>query len=94
MSLDVPYNYAQEHLAEILDQVEGSHEIAVIHRQGHSDVALVPADDLASLRQAARQRSPKNAFRLLAAIRRTRRGVARPREVGEPRLEVQTDRGD
>ncbi len=74
MSLEITYNYAQEHLAEVLNQVEDSHEIAVIHRQGHKDIAVIPADELASLRDAAQPvRSPKNAFRLLTAIRRARR---------------------
>ncbi len=53
MSLEIPYRYAQEHLAEVLDQVENSHEVAVIHRQGHKDVAVISADDLATLHQAA-----------------------------------------
>ncbi len=74
MSLEITYRYAEEHLAEVLDQVEDSHEVAVIHRQGHKDVAVISVDDLATLRQAAQPvRSPKAAFRLLTAIRRARR---------------------
>ena len=92
MSLEVTYNYAQEHLAEILDQVEGSRETAVIHRQGHEDMALIPADELASLSERAHAvRSPKNAFRLLAAIHKARRGIGRSRRLGEARGEPGTD---
>lgn len=88
MSLDVTYNYVQEHLAELLDQVEDSHEVAVIHRQGHKDVAVIPADDLARLRERAEPvRSPKNAFRLLAAIHKARREDALAREPRQTRRE-------
>ena len=81
MSLEVTYSYARKHLAEVLNQVEDRHEVAVIHREGHKDVAVISADDLASLREAARPaRSPKNAFRLLSAIRRARRGTAGERD--------------
>jgi antitoxin YefM len=78
MSLEVTYSYARKHLAEVLEQVEERHEVAVIHREGHKDVAVISADDLASLREAAQPtRSPRNAFRLLSAIRRARRGAGR-----------------
>lgn len=50
-------------------------EAAVIERRGHGDMALIPADELASLRETAYLlRSPKNAARLLAALARARRG--------------------
>ena len=92
MSLEVTYRYAQEHLGEVLDQVEGSREAAVIHRQGHEDVALIPADELASLREKARSmRSPKNAFRLIAAIHKARHGNGPTTRFSEPQGNLGAD---
>jgi len=57
------------------DEVEDSREAAVIQRRGHEHMALIPADELSSLRETAYLlRSPGNAVRLLAALTRTRRG--------------------
>jgi antitoxin YefM len=92
MSLEVTYNYAQEHLAELLDQVEGSREFAVIHRQGHEDMVLIPADELASLRERARPvRSPQKAFRLIAAIHKARHENSPSARFGEMRGESRAD---
>ncbi len=49
----VSYSHAREHFAEIWDQLEDNREFAVIHRRGHEDMALIPADELASLRETA-----------------------------------------
>ena len=92
MSLEVTYRYAQEHLDQILDQVEGSREVAVIHRQGHEDMALIPADELARLREMARPvRSPKNAFRLIAAIHKARHGNVPTTRFSEPQGNLGAD---
>jgi antitoxin YefM len=66
------YSHARENLASILDQVTSDREIAIIKRRGREDVALVSADELAGLLETAHLlRSPANAKRLLAAIRRS-----------------------
>ncbi|MEJ7809588.1 MAG: type II toxin-antitoxin system Phd/YefM family antitoxin [Gemmatimonadaceae bacterium] len=76
MALTVTYSHARDHLAEVWDEVEESREVAVIRRRGHEDMALIPADELASLRETAHLlRSPANAARLLAALSRGRRGT-------------------
>lgn len=68
------YTYARDHLAEVWDEVENSQEPAIIQRRGHQDMALVPAAELASLRETAHLlRSPVNAARLLTALARSRR---------------------
>jgi antitoxin YefM len=65
------YSEARQNLASLMDQVTGDHEIAVIKRRGHEDVALVSADELAGLLETAHLlRSPANARRLLTALRR------------------------
>lgn len=75
MSVKVSYSHARDNLADLWDDVESSREAAVIQRRGHDDMALIPAEELASLRETAYLlRSPKNAARLLAALTRARRG--------------------
>ncbi len=76
MAVHVSYSHAREHLAEIWNEVEDSRDVAVIQRRGHEDMALIPASELASLRETAYLlRSPANAARLLAALTRARRGT-------------------
>ena len=63
------YSDARARLAEIWDEVEDSREEALLTRRGHEDMALIPADELRSLRETAHLlRSPENARRLLAAL--------------------------
>src|SRR5207247_9802494 len=73
------YTYVREHLARLLEQVEADRDVVIINRRGHEAVALVPAGELESLVETAHlMRSPKNAERLLAALRRAlvRKGKA------------------
>ena len=89
MSIKVSYSHAREHLADIWNAVEDSRDVAVIQRRGHEDMALIPADELASLRETAYLlRSPQNAARLLAALTRGRRGGTRPQDLGALRREL------
>jgi antitoxin YefM len=75
MTVKTSYSHARENLATLWDQVEESREAAVIQRRGHEDMALIPADELSSLRETAYLlRSPENAVRLLSALTRARRG--------------------
>jgi len=75
MAIKTSYSHARENLASLWDEVEDSREAAVIQRRGHEDMALIPADELSSLRETAYLlRSPENAVRLLAALTRARRG--------------------
>ena len=65
------YSHLRENLAEIWDQVEDTQEPVIVKRRGHQDMAILPADELESLRETAYLlRSPKNARRLLEAILR------------------------
>ena len=75
MAAKTSYSRARENLATLWDEVEDSREAAVIERRGHEDMALIPADELSTLRETAYLlRSPANAVRLLAALTRARRG--------------------
>lgn len=89
MSLKISYSHARENLAEILNNVEDTREVAVITRRGHEDMALIPADELASLRETAYLlRSPQNAARLLSALHRARRGDTPPADLAALRREL------
>lgn len=89
MATTVSYSYAREHFAEILDEVESTRDVTVIQRRGHEDMALIPADELASLRETAYLlRSPANAARLLAALTRARRGGTPKQDVEALRQEL------
>src|SRR5450432_2988500 len=60
----VTYSHAREHLAEIWDSIEDAQRPVVLHRRGHQDMALLPADELVGLEETAHLlRSPKNAAR-------------------------------
>ena len=69
------YSHLREHLAEVWDEVEDTQEPIIVSRRGHQDMAILPADELESLRETAHlMRSPKNARRLLEAIARANTG--------------------
>jgi antitoxin YefM len=60
-----------------------------VRRRSAKDVALVPAEELAGLIETAHLlRSPKNARRLLAALRRAEGRVGRPASVAKLRQEM------
>jgi antitoxin YefM len=89
MAVKVSYSHARENLAKIWDEVEDTRDAAVIHRRGHEDMALIPADELASLRETAYLlRSPANAARLLAAMLRARRGGTAAQDLAALRAEL------
>ncbi len=88
MPRQATYTYVRENLARLLEEVEAHRDVVIINRRGHEDVALVPAGELDSLVESAYLlRSPRNAARLLNALRRalTRRG--KPQTVADLRAE-------
>jgi antitoxin YefM len=92
MTVRTTYSDARARLAKIWNEVEESREPAILERRGHEDMALLPAEELASLTETAHLlSSPRNAARLLAALSRSRRGETTPvdletltRELGLP----------
>jgi len=89
VALKVSYSHARDNLADLWNQVEDSRETAVIQRRGHEDMALIPADELAGLRETAYLlRSPQNAARLLTALTRARRGRTAAKELATLRKEL------
>ncbi|GAB4399825.1 MAG: type II toxin-antitoxin system prevent-host-death family antitoxin [Anaerolineales bacterium] len=69
MTIEFTYTNARENLAKLLDRVSHDREIVIIQRRSGERVALIDADELASLTETAYLlRSPANAERLLAAL--------------------------
>lgn len=89
MATKVSYSHARDNLADLWNEVEDSREAAVIQRRGHDDMALIPADELSSLRETAYLlRSPQNAVRLLTALTRARRGQTAAKDLAALRREL------
>ncbi len=73
MIRETTYTKARANLASLCDDVAETREPLIIHRRSAPDVALVAADELESLIETAHLlRSPKNAKRLITALRRVR----------------------
>lgn len=75
MAIETTYTALRENLASYLDEVVDDQEVLIVRRRGARDVAIVRADELAGLLETAHLlRSPKNAARLLKALRRAEHG--------------------
>ncbi|HUI55717.1 MAG TPA: type II toxin-antitoxin system Phd/YefM family antitoxin [Bryobacteraceae bacterium] len=89
MAAETTYTSLRQNLASVLDRVVDEQETVIVRRRGARDVALVPAGELAGLIETAHLlRSPRNARRLLAALRRAGRGTPKPASVAELRREI------
>ena len=81
MPSQTTYAKAQANLADLCDQVTADRDVVLISRRGADDVALVAASELSGLLETAHLlRSPKNARRLMTAMKRaqSRRGKVEP----------------
>ena len=71
MAIETSYTQARANLKALLEEVSENREQVIIHRRGSDDVAMIAADELRGLVETVHLlRSPKNAQRLLAALRR------------------------
>jgi antitoxin YefM len=86
---ETTYTNLRQSLASVLDRVANDHEVVIVRRKGDKKVAMVPADELTGLLETAHLlRSPKNAQRLLAALRRANAGKSKPESLEKFRREV------
>ena len=93
MPSETTYTSLRENLASVLDNVVDQQEVVIVRRKGARDVALIPAKELAGLMETAHLlRSPRNARRLLAALRRSMAGKVKPRAVSGLREEMFDER--
>jgi antitoxin YefM len=89
MTIQTTYTQARAQLASLLDEVTNNREVIIIQRRGADDVALIAADELASLLETAHLlRSPANAERLLTALARARQRAGTPQSLDDLRREV------
>ena len=89
MTTEFTYTSAREQLAKLLDRVTRNREVVIIRRRNAEDVAMISADELASLTETAYLlRSPQNADRLLSALARALKSKGKPRSIEELRREV------
>ncbi|HEY8742373.1 MAG TPA: type II toxin-antitoxin system prevent-host-death family antitoxin [Chloroflexota bacterium] len=83
------YTEARANLAALLDRATNDRETVIIARRGTPDVAMIAADELASLQETVHLlRSPRNAARLLAALERAERGEGIRMSPDELRVEL------
>jgi antitoxin YefM len=89
MAVHTTYTEVRANLAAFLDRAAQNRETVIISRRGADDVALIAADELASLQETAHLlRSPANAARLLAALDRALANTEQPQSVEDLRREV------
>ena len=89
METQTTYTRARANLAKLCDQVTENREIVVISRRKGRDVALIAADELSSILETLHLlRSPKNADRLLSALRDAKARKGRRQSVSSLRREV------
>jgi antitoxin YefM len=89
MAIHTTYTEARANLARLWDQATHDRETVIISRRGADDVAMIAADELASLQETAHLlRSPANAARLLSALERALRNEGEPTSVDDLRREV------
>jgi len=92
MAVQTTYSQARENLAALLERVVSDREIVIINRRGREDVALVAASELSSLLETAHLlRSPKNAQRLLKALRRAQAKTLKPQPLEKLRRDLGLD---
>jgi antitoxin YefM len=95
MPTETTYSHARAHFASLCDEAVSSTEPVIIHRRGSDDVALISAAELRSLQETAHLlRSPKNAERLFAALRRARARTVAPQAPESIRQEFGLPRGE
>lgn len=89
MTIEFNYTSAREQLASLLDRVTKDREVVIIRRRGSEDVAMISADELASLTETAYlMRSPENAERILSALASALKNKGQSMSMDDLRREV------
>lgn len=89
MTMEFTYTSAREQFASLLNRVSKDREVVIIQRRGAEDVAMISADELASLTETAYLlRSPQNAERILSALGRALKNQGKSKSMDELRREV------
>lgn len=89
MTIQTMYTHARAYLAALCNAVTANREVVIIQRRGAEDVALIAAEELSGLLEAAHLlRSPTNAARLVAALARAQQRTLSPQSLEELRRAV------
>lgn len=89
MQTQTTYTQARANLAKLCDQVTENRDVVIITRRAGGDVALIAADELASILETLHLlRSPKNAERVLQALKEAKARKGRKQTVEALRREV------
>ena len=92
MAIETTYTQARANLKALLDEVAENREQVIIRRRDGEDVALIAADELRGLIETAHLlRSPKNAQRLMQALRRAQAGEGDAEPLAKLRAELGLD---
>jgi len=92
MPIETTYTELRQELASFLNRVADDQEIVVVRRRNAPDVALIPATELAGLMETAHLlRSPRNAQRLITAMRRAERGSGKPSTANDLRRKLKLE---
>lgn len=89
MAIQTTYSNARANFASLLDEVTDNQEIVIINRRGSDDVAMIAVAELSSLLETAHLlRSPRNAQRLLTALKRATAKKMKPKKLEMLREEL------
>lgn len=89
METQTTYTKARANLAKLCDQVADNRDIVIISRRTGGDVALIAADELSSILETLHLlRSPRNADRLLSALKDARARKGKRQSISSLRREV------
>ena len=89
MTIEFTYTNAREQFARLLDRVTKDREVVIIQRRGAEDVAMISADELASLTETAYlMRSTENAERILSALARALKNQGKSKSMDDLRREM------
>jgi len=92
MTIEFTYTSARQQLATLLRRVTRDREVIIVQRRNEEPVAMIAADELATLTETAYLlRSPENAERLLSALGRALKSEGEEISLDDLRIEVGFD---
>jgi len=87
--VETTYTSLRENLASVMDRVVDDREVVIVRRKGDQKVAMISADELSGLLETAHLlRSPRNAERLLSALKRANKGKGKLQSLDKLRQEM------
>ncbi len=92
MTIHTTYSKTRANFSTLCDRAAENREIVLINRRNAEDAVLISASELSSLLETAHLlHSPKNAQRLLTALRRALARTGTPQNIEELRKELKLD---